>query len=185
MKFKLLLFILFSMSSAYSSNVFEGSAVHTTDISKRFDALEISGIRMIALEEALSKCFLDNRKCAIKYTEIDRNRIEDVNGERKRVLAIRAIVHGLDSLFNSGSLNRSRETISARDNWSRGIDSNFNYIEEMGIKYEALSQALNQCFEASFDLCSYVSAYTTALNLKTNGSTRASAEATVRGYKIQ
>ena len=186
---KITYLMILSSTFAYAapmSTSYLGDAEWNKTAETAFTPLEIGGITMNAIEDAFEKCRKFNDACVLKSVNVDHDYDGFTNsGNYRRILKMSAVVQSIDSLNQSGALIRADKTITEKNSWSTSYDGSFSILEHLGLRYEALNQALLKCHSEEFEFCAILATELTESNNYRDGKRWSSSKATIRGYGLK
>lgn len=164
--------------SASPLEVYKGDAIWEKNDTEHFSALELSGIRLDAIQSALSRCqFAGYRYCLLKHTYLAKDEVK----ESSRLITYEALVQQIDTLLEEGAIQMG-ETIEA--NSFVETDMMMGELAEIGVRAKAFDLALIRCHALEYDMCAIGISGTVDQNKWTGIQYRTSAVATVIGFDI-
>lgn len=181
---KLVVCISILASSAYALagglKSYRGTAERYNDDSSSFIGIELQGIRMEAIENALAQCHNSgNAYCVLKNTVLTHNTVKS----GYRVAGYAALVQEVDTLVQVGIM-MAGNTVSEQSTWTSYNSNGYNGLSLEGIRADALNEALVECYAQEYDMCAIVSSDLLGVNSWNGDSYESSAYATVQGLFI-
>lgn len=180
-------FSFFAAPAAFGDVFSETAQWHGNDA---FNVLEVSGVRMNAVERALGACRnAGNALCELRATDTvktNNREYSSKHGRYRNYTKIKAVVASVDQIL--GQVERT-DVYRSEDSWDFSRES--TPLKALGVRYDSLMAAVTECHEAGNDFCVLLNVTITESdnryydNDRRGYRYRTSAEATVRGYRLK